>query len=84
MILPLLTTFLMTTSSVEINSTEVAPAAVVETVAAELPQATMAAAPEIWFVFPAEGEQFDPVVIVGTNFGDFPVPFFGFFPSVPL
>lgn len=84
MILPILTAFLLTSPSVEITSTEVAQAAVVQTVAAELPQATVAAAPEILFVFPAEGGQFDPVVIFGTNFGDFPVPFFGFIPSVPL
>jgi hypothetical protein len=52
--------------------------------ASEVPQVTLAQAPEILFVFPAEGGQFDPVLLVGTNFGDFPIPFFGFVPSVPL
>jgi hypothetical protein len=47
-------------------------------------QVTLAQAPEIWFVFPDEGAELDPVFIFGTNFGDFPVPFFGFIPSVPL
>ena len=84
MILPILTSFFLTAPVVELTSTEVAPAAVVQTVTAEVPQTTVAAAPEIWLTLPAEGGQFDPVVIVGTNFGDFPVPFFGFIPSVPL
>ncbi|MDA0667623.1 MAG: hypothetical protein O3A95_06255 [Planctomycetota bacterium] len=43
-----------------------------------------AAAPTILFVLPAEGETLDPVVIIGTNFGDLPLPFFGFIPSAPL
>jgi len=43
-----------------------------------------AAAPSILFVLPAEGATLDPVVIVGTNFGDFPIPFFGFIPSAPV
>ena len=84
MILPILASFFLTAPVVELTSTEVAPAAIVQTVTAEVPQTTVAAAPEIWLVLPAEGGQFDPVVIVGTNFGDFPVPFFGFIPSVPL
>ncbi|MFK5955152.1 MAG: hypothetical protein QM477_01765 [Planctomycetota bacterium] len=43
-----------------------------------------ATAPTILFVFPAEGQTLDPVLIVGTNFGDLPIPFFGFIPSAPL
>ena len=43
-----------------------------------------AAAPSILFVFPAQGETLDPVLLIGTNFGDLPIPFFGFIPSAPL
>lgn len=46
--------------------------------------AATAAAPTILFVLPAEGETLDPVVIVGTNFGDSALPLFGFIPSAPL
>lgn len=46
-------------------------------------QAVVAAAPELWFAFPAEGETGSATVLVGTNFGDFPIPFFGLIPSVP-
>lgn len=46
--------------------------------------ASTAAAPTILLVLPAEGEVLAPVLIVGTNFGDLPIPFFGFFPSAPL
>ena len=85
MLLPLITAFFLTTPSADLANTAVETAPVVEFVTVvELPQATLAQAPEIWFVFPAEGGQFDPVLLVGTNFGDFPIPFFGFIPSVPL
>jgi hypothetical protein len=42
-----------------------------------------AAAPDLWFVFPAEGATLDPVVLVGTDFGN-GIPFFGIVPSAPL
>ncbi len=47
------------------------------------PVAAAASAPEIWFVFPAQGEPLAPVLLVGTDFGN-GIPFFGFLPSVPL
>lgn len=77
MLLPFLQTFILA-----FFPTQVATDQVVAPVASDT-QAVVAAAPEIWFVFPAEGEQLDPVILVGTNFGDFPIPFFGLIPSVP-
>ena len=47
------------------------------------PVAAAATAPEIWFVFPAEGAPLTPILLVGTDF-DNGIPFFGFLPSVPL
>lgn len=85
MLLPIITAFFLTTPCADLATTTVEAAPVVEfVVAAEVPQANLAQAPEIWFVFPAEGAQLDPVLLIGTNFGDFPIPFFGFIPSVPL
>lgn len=55
-----------------------------EAPSADSTAAVVAAAPEIWFVFPAEGAQLDPVFIFGMNHGDLPIPFFGVIPSVPL
>ena len=85
MLLPILTAFFLTVPSAEATNLEtVTEPAVVQPENCETPQANLAQAPEIWFVFPAQGEQLDPVLIVGTNFGDLPIPFFGFIPSVPL
>lgn len=39
---------------------------------------------ELFFAFPNEGEAFDLVFLAGMNFGDFPIPWFGFIPSVPV
>lgn len=50
---------------------------------AATPSIAAAAAPEIWFVFPAQGAPLTPVLLVGTDF-DNGIPFFGFLPSVPL
>jgi hypothetical protein len=50
---------------------------------APIPVAAAATAPEIWFVFPAEGAPLTPILLVGTDFGN-GIPFFGFLPSVPL
>jgi len=47
------------------------------------PVEAVAAAPDIWFVFPAEGATLDPVLLVGTDFGS-GIPFFGIVPSAPL
>ncbi|KAA3606735.1 MAG: hypothetical protein DWQ01_17110 [Planctomycetota bacterium] len=38
----------------------------------------------LWFAFPDSGEAFSLTVLVGTNFGDFPIPYFGLTPSVPI
>lgn len=40
--------------------------------------------PELYLVFPAEGEALDPVILLGSNFGPAPIPWFGILPSVPL
>lgn len=47
-------------------------------------EAVAARAPELWLSFPRAGELADPVVLVGTNFGDAPIPFFGLIPSLPV
>lgn len=50
----------------------------------EDPSAALGNAPTLWLSIPGEGETFDLVVLIGTNFGDFPIPFFGIVPSVPV
>ena len=45
--------------------------------------AAVAAAPDLWFVLPAQGAPLTPVLMVGSGFGD-GLPFFGIVPSVPL
>ncbi len=85
MFLSIITTLCLTIPSADLTSTDgLSNPQTDPVVATEVPQANLAQAPEIWFVFPAEGAQFDPVIIFGTNFGDLPIPFFGFIPSVPL
>lgn len=46
--------------------------------------AAIGGTPTLWLSIPSQGETFDLVVLVGTNFGDFPIPFFGIVPSVPV
>ena len=55
-----------------------------DVVSVEDPAATLGNAPTLWLSIPGEGETFDLVVLIGTNFGDFPIPFFGIVPSVPV
>lgn len=76
MLLTLLNTFLLAFAPTQPLADQV--------VATPATAATTATAPSILFVFPSEGEELDPVLLVGTNFGDFPIPFFGFIPSVPI
>jgi len=85
MLLTIFTAFFLSNPSVELASMEGLVTPIVESVTTpQTTQVNLAQAPEIWFVFPAEGAQLDPVLLVGKNFGDFPIPFFGFIPSVPL
>jgi hypothetical protein len=85
MLLTILTAFLLSTPSVDSPSTAGLAAPIVESVAtSQTTQVNLAQAPVIWLVFPAEGAPLDPVVLIGKNFGDLPIPVFGFIPSVPL
>ncbi|MHC4823910.1 MAG: hypothetical protein ACYTEP_07830 [Planctomycetota bacterium] len=55
------------------------------TVDAPTPAAsTLGGTPTLWISIPSQGETLDLVVLVGTNFGDFPIPMFGIYPSIPV
>ena len=56
----------------------------VDAAGVEAPSAAVGNAPTLWLSIPGEGETLDLVVLIGTNFGDFPIPFFGIVPSVPV
>lgn len=77
MLLPFLQTFILAFFPTQVATEQAVAPVDLDT------QAVVAAAPELWFAIPAEGETGSLTILVGTNFGDFPVPFFGLIPSVP-
>ncbi|MGB0952821.1 MAG: hypothetical protein ACPG31_06330 [Planctomycetota bacterium] len=77
MLLPFIQTFILAFFPTQVATEQAVVAVDANT------QAVVAAAPELWFAIPAEGETGSATVLVGTNFGDFPIPFFGLIPSVP-
>lgn len=81
MLISLLHVFALTGGPVAEAATAVAPAAVAPQAQS---QALVGSAPTLLFALPSSGSELDPVVLVGTDFGNGALPFFGFIPSVPL
>lgn len=82
MILSILQFFALSVPATPVATDLPTPAPVTAT--ASTSSQALAAAPTILFALPSSGSQLDPVVIVGTNFADGALPFFGFIPSIPL
>jgi hypothetical protein len=81
MLISLLHVFALTGGPVAEAATAVAPAAVAPQAQS---QALARTAPTLLFALPSSGSELDPVVLVGTDFGNGALPFFGFIPSAPL
>jgi len=78
MLLPLLHVFALTLPPVA------ALPAAVPAASAPTSQSLAASAPTLWFSLPSSGAELDPVILIGRDFGNGALPFFGFIPSVPL